>query len=254
MSLIQFEMLSAHVAHVTLDRPAKRNALNIEMLESLCGQIRRLETIGGCRVMILSGNGPVFCAGLDLVEAADVDLAKRSARWVAQTFRGFSTSPLVTIAAAHGAAMAGGAGLMSACDLAIAADDLKLGFPEVRRGLVPALVAKVLKPRLRDSEMRELFLLAHTIDAQRAQQIGLVQRVVPPSQLLDAAIEMADEICQGGPAAIRATKRLIRSLHKIDPAEQRGRSLEVHTKARTSDEAQEGLSAFQQRRPPRWMR
>ena len=160
-------------------------------------------------------------------------------------------SSLVTIAMVQGAAMAGGAGLMAACDFAIAADDLQIGFPEVRRGLVPALAATVLARRLRDSEMRELFLMAEPIDAHRAEALGLVHRVVQPSELMQESIRMADAVCQGGPDAVRYTKRLIRRVTSCSSDLHRD-ALAIHTQARQSDEAAEGLAAFAERRKPRW--
>lgn len=242
----------ARIAILTLNRPHKRNALTIELMESLESQMRRLESQPECRSVILHGAGPAFCAGLDLVEAADTTVAEHSAQWVAKTFESLSTSPLITIAAVHGGAFAGGVGLMSSCDLVVAADDLKVAFPEVRRGLVPALVTSVLRNRLRDSEMRELFLLAESIDATRALSLGLVQRVVRSDQLRSEALAVAQTVCKGGPEAVRETKQLIRELGSISGRESIKGMLAIHTKARTSDEAQEGLAAFRERREPDW--
>lgn len=242
----------AHTAIVTLNRAEKRNALSIELMESLCIELESLESDPDCRVVILCGAGPVFCAGLDLLEAADRAVAKHSAGWVAKTLSDLSGSPLVTIAAAHGGAFAGGAGLMAACDLVVASDDLKIGFPEVRRGLVPAIVTNVLRHRLRDSELRELFLLAEPIDATRALGMGLVQRVVPADQRLDQALKLAQTICQGGPEAVRQTKRLIRQVCSLSGPESLDTLLELHSQARNSSEADEGLAAFRQRRSPQW--
>lgn len=233
---------------LVLNRPEKRNALTIALMEALHDELHALESDEQCRVVILRGAGPVFCAGLDLSEAAELKVAERSAEWVAKTFTSLASSDLITIAAVHGAAMAGGAGLMSACDLAVAANETRIGFPEVRRGLVPALVSAVLQRRLRDSDMRRLFLTGEPIDAQRAYELGLVQSVSRTP--LNEAVQLADEICSGGPEAVRSTKQLIRELGQSDDALRA--ALKSHTAARTSAEASEGLAAFLEKRSPNW--
>ena len=202
--------------------------------------------------MILRGAGPAFCSGLDLDEAAQAELAERSAQCVARTFQTVADLPLVTIAAVHGAAYAGGAGLMACCDFIVAADDLRICFPEVRRGLVPALAAVVLRARLRDGDLRELLLLAEPIDAQRALRMGLVDRVVPGDQLMAAARAIAATILRGGPRAIRQTKRLLVDLDPADREQLFARALEFHKQARLGAEAREGLAAFREHRDPNW--
>ncbi len=205
-------------AILTLNRPQRRNALTIELMESLCRALEALAVEPQRRVVILRGAGPAFCSGLDLDEAAEADLAERSALCVARTFQTVADLPLVTIAAVHGAAYAGGAGLMACCDFIVAADDLRICFPEVRRGLVPALAAAALRWRLRDGDLRELLLLAEPIDAQRALRMGLVDRVVPGDQLMAAARAIAATVLKGGPRAVRQTKRLLRELDAADRA------------------------------------
>lgn len=236
---------------ITLNRPKKRNALSLELMRQFHHHLSKLEDDADCRVVIIGGAGPVFCAGLDLVEAADPSVSEQSAQWVERIFTSVMNSSLVTIAMVQGAAMAGGAGLMAACDFAIAADDLQVGFPEVRRGLVPALAATVLARRLRDSEMRELFLTAEPIDVQRAEALGLVHRVVKTDELAQESMRMACTVCQGGPDAVRCTKRLIRRATSCSSDLYR-EALAIHTQARQSDEAAEGLAAFAERRKPRW--
>jgi methylglutaconyl-CoA hydratase len=194
----------------------------------------------------------VFCAGLDLSEAADLTLAEESGHLVERTLRTLRETPLVTICAAHGSALAGGAGLMAACDLAVAADDLWIGFPEVRRGLLPALITGVLQDKLRDGDLRELFLVAEPIGAQRALEIGLVQRVVPAGQVLGEATTLAQSVLKGGPEAVRGTKQMLNELRQVPPADLTGHLLQVHHAARESEEAREGLAAFLKKRATRW--
>ncbi len=244
------------IAVVTLERPERRNALSIGLLKSL---VRELELLAGgrnARVVILRGAGPVFCAGLDLAEAADPRRVEESAHCVAAALHALRSSELVSIAAVHGGAYAGGAGVMAACDMAVGSDDLKIGFPEARRGLLPALVCDVLRAKVREGDLAELFLVGNTIDAERARQIGLLQRVVPAASLLDEALAMAEGVLAGGPRTIAQTKVLMHAAYDRPPGAAAGggaaRAIEEHLEARRSAEAVEGLRAFLDKRPPRW--
>ncbi|MFO0014156.1 MAG: enoyl-CoA hydratase/isomerase family protein [Planctomycetota bacterium] len=250
-ALIEIESPKKGVAVVTLSRPERRNALSIAMMKELIQVIGNLEKDETTRVLILRGAGPVFCAGLDLAEASDMELVRESAQCVAKTLACLRFSPLVTIAAVHGGAYAGGAGVVAACDMAVGASDLQLGFPEARRGLLPALISDVLRTKVREGDLTELFLVGNPISATRAQQIGLLQRIAEPTQVLHEAIQLADGILAGGPQTIRDTKTLVH--HAYGAHRDHGTSIDDHLKARFSDEASEGLKAFLEKRPPRWM-
>ena len=239
-------------ALLTLNRPERRNALTIALMEQLCETLNVLATEPSRRVVILNGAGPAFCAGLDLQESADLSTAERGAEWVARTLQTLSQSPLVTIGAAHGAAFAGGAGLLSCCDFAIGTPELRISFPEVRRGLVPALVGAILQDRLRDADLRELFFIGEAISSERAQAMGLLHRIVPADRLLDDARALATTILQGAPDAVRQTKRLLQELRSTAPAQRLAQALEFHKRARSSDEAREGIAAFFEHRAPNW--
>jgi methylglutaconyl-CoA hydratase len=250
MDLILVETTEPGIVLVTLNRPDRRNALNIDLVEQLSNQLEQLATDRRHRVVILRGAGPVFSAGLDLHEAADASLAEHSAAAVSQVLISLRSGPLVTIAAVHGGAFAGGAGLMAACDIAVAAADAKIGFPEARRGLLPALISNVLMHKIREGDLRELFLTGDAIDAYRAQQIGLVQRVVPAEGLLDEALEMARSVLAGGPQTIRQTKELLNAMFRTDQLEPE--FLHSHLTARQGAEAREGMAAFAEKRAPNW--
>jgi methylglutaconyl-CoA hydratase len=250
--LVLVEPVAPGCCVVTLNRADKRNALSIALLRALCGTLDRLEADPIERVVILRGAGPVFSAGLDLKEASDPTRVEESAHWVETTLTRIRTSSLIVIAAAQGAAYAGGAGLMAACDLVVAADDLKIGFPEARRGLLPALICDVLIPKVKDGDLRDLFLVGEPIDAHRAQQIGLVQRVTPSDQVLQEATRLAREILAGGPDTIRRTKELLNSLRP--PPTHANTLAAAHLAARRSEEAQEGLAAFLEKRNPNWIK
>jgi len=238
---------------LTLNRPEKRNALSVGLLGELVAAVRAAEENPAQRFLILRGEGPVFCAGLDLDEAADESLAHRSAGLVAEALLALSGSRLVTIACVHGAAVAGGAGLMGACDMAVAAAGTRIGYPETRRGLVAGLVMTFLRRQLHERDIREILLTGELFAAERALEIGLVNRVAPtPEAAFAAAARLAESVRQGGPQAIEATKRLLAELWHSPVKADLDRALTAHMDARNSAEAAEGIAAFHGKRPPKW--
>ncbi len=253
MPLILVEKQSPQISVVTLNRPERRNALTIELMTELTEAIEKAAADEIQRVLILRGAGSAFCTGLDLNEAAEMHKAHASAEMVAKTLITLSQTRLITIAMVHGAAVAGGAGIMSACDFVIAAERTKIGYPEVRRGLLAGLVMTFLRRQLRERDLRELLLTSELIDAKRAQEIGLVNRVVPPNELENAAQQIAVAILQGAPGAIANSKRLIEELWSSSVAEDVALALRHHMEARESDEAKEGIAAFLEKRPPKWV-
>jgi methylglutaconyl-CoA hydratase len=171
---------------------------------------------------------------------------------VAKALITLAETRLVTIAAVHGAAVAGGAGIMSACDFVVAAEKTKIGYPEVRRGLVAGLVMTFLRRQVGERNMRELVLGGELIDAAHAREIGLVNCVVAPDQLMLEAQKFANSVLQGAPNAITQTKRLIEELWSTSVKEDVDLALKHHMQARESAEAREGIAAFNQKRPPNW--
>lgn len=252
-ALIQIEPLVPGATLLTLSRPERRNALSIDLLDQLCAGIEHLAGQSEQRVAVLRGAGPVFSAGLDLREAMDDALVDRSAAAVRRALQLVRTTPLITIAAVQGGAYAGGAGLMAACDIAIAADDAQIGFPEARRGLLPALISEPLRARVREGDLRCLLLTGALISAPQALQIGLVQRVVAADALLDEARKVAEQILAGGPETIRRTKQLLNELYAAPFARAHDAMSTLHLSARRSDEAREGLAAFTEKRSPWWV-
>jgi methylglutaconyl-CoA hydratase len=246
--LIEIRRPARSIGEIVLMRSDRRNALSIALLDQVLAAVESLEP--NARVVLVRGDGPVFCSGMDLREAADAAIAERSAERLEETFRRVRESPMIFIAAVNGGAYAGGAGLMAACDIAIAAEDAKIGFPEARRGLVPALISRMLHPKIRDGDLRDLFLVGEPVDARRALEMGLVQRIVPPTELVSEARRIADSIVAGGPEAIRNTKRLLNVLSNREAAS--ADLAELHLAARRSAEAREGLAAFLEKRKPDW--
>ena len=252
MSVVLIEKQAPQITVVTLNRPERRNALTIELLNELIAAIKVASDEPHERVLILRGAGAAFCTGLDLKEAADQRKAHMTAEMVAKTLITLSQANLITIAAVHGAAVAGGAGLMSACDFVVAAEGTKIGYPEVRRGLVAGLVMTFLRRQLGERNTRELLLGSELIDAQRAREIGLINRVVPPDQVMNEAQKFADSVLQGAPAALLQTKKLIEELWSSSVNDDVDLALKYHMQARESNEAREGIAAFNEKRKPNW--
>lgn len=251
-SLLLVDRPRPGVVEMVLNRPERRNALTVGLMGELVSAIDRAAADPSNRVLILRGAGPVFCAGLDLVEASDASLAEAGAEGVTRALRSLIETPLITIAAAHGVAAAGGAGLLAACDFAVAAEGLKVVFPEVKRGLVPALVATVLRAKLSDADLREILLLGEPITAARAQSMGFVGRVVAEGSELAEANRLADLILNAAPQAVRKTKALLADLAAAPVSDGLLIAHDYHVRAKLSPEAREGLAAFLEKRPPNW--
>jgi methylglutaconyl-CoA hydratase len=250
--LLLSESAGPGITQLTLNRPEKRNALSIELVEALLAALAIAEKDPAQRVLILTGAGPVFCAGLDLAEASEPARAHRSAELISEMLRRVSQSRLVTIAVVRGAAVAGGAGLMSACDFALAEESAQIGYPETRRGLVAALVMTFLRRQLRERDARQILLTGEIFPASRAAAIGLVNEVLAAGGLLLRARQIAGEVMQGGPEAVAQTKRLLAHLWPASLPADLEQAMQVHLQMRGSPEIQEGIAAFREKRPPKW--
>src|SRR5213594_4002470 len=253
MPVVLIEKQAPQITVVTFNRPERRNALTLELLTELQAAVNVVSNQPQERVIILRGAGVAFCTGLDLKEAADQAKAHATAEMVANTLIAISQTRLITIAAVHGAAVAGGAGIMSACDFVVAAQGTKIGYPEVRRGLVAGLVMTFLRRQVGERNMRELLLSSELIDAERAKEIGLVNRVVAKEDLMSEAHKFAESVLQGAPDALAQTKRLIEELWWRSVKEDVDLALKYHLQARESREAREGITAFNEKRKPRWV-
>ena len=250
--LVLVDTSRPHIRVITMNRPEKRNALNIPLLEAFCHELDEANHDADTRVIIIAGAGPVFCAGLDLTEARDAEKSHRSGELVAKTLKALTNSPHTTIAAVRGAAVAGGAGFMLACDLSVVADDFRVGFPEVRRGLVATFVMTSLRRKVTEQRARELVLLGDTISGREALEIGLVTRVASSDRVFDVAKELADRVLRNAPGAIIRSKTLMNDLWHLPIDQHLDRSAEVHRRVRSSSEAKEGFAAFLEKREPKW--
>ncbi len=251
MPVVLIEKQTPQIKVITLNRPERRNALTIELLTELTAAIKVASDEPHERILILRGAGAAFCTGMDLKVATSQN-AHAMAEMVAETLLTLSQTRLITIAAVHGAAVAGGAGIMSACDFVVAAEGTKIGYPEVRRGLVAGLVMTFLRRQAGERNMRELLLGSELIDAERAKEIGLVNRVVAEANLMSEAQKFADSVLQGAPGALAQTKRLIEELWWRSVKEDVDLALKCHMQARESSEGREGIAAFNEKRKPTW--
>ena len=250
MPVVIIEKRSPKITIVTLNRPERRNALTIELLMELTAAIKETAADVNRRVLILRGAGPTFCTGLDLKATSPVHA---TAEMVAKTLITLSQTRLITIAAVHGTVVAGGAGIMSACDFVVAAEGTKIGYPEVRRGLVAGLVMTFLRRQVGERNMRELLLGSELIDVERAREMGLVNSIVAEGDLMTKAQKFASSVLQGEPGALAQTKKLIEELWSSSVKEDVDLALKYHVQARESDEAREGIAAFNEKRPPKWI-
>jgi methylglutaconyl-CoA hydratase len=207
--------------------------------------------------VILAGEGPVFCAGADAQwmkksKSYSREENERDAAGLAALLRAVDECPHPVIARVQGAALGGGVGLVAACDITVAEEGTTFGFPEVRLGLIPAVVSTFVIPRIGIRSARRYFLTAERFDASRAQSIGLVQEVVPKGQLDGAVDGLLRELLQGGPQALGAAKKLIRDVTALPRDRAIQETIRAISEIRVSPEAQEGLGAFLEKRKPQW--
>jgi methylglutaconyl-CoA hydratase len=248
------------VARVTLGRPEVRNAFNAEVIAELRAAFEALldEPPHALRGVVLAGAGPTFSAGADIewMRAAiglSVEENERDARAMQAMFEAIESCPVPVIARVQGAALGGGMGLCAVADIVVATADATFGFTETKLGIVPAVISTFVVAKIGESHARALFATGQRFDAERAQAIGLVHEVVADEAALDARVAaLLDELRRAGPTAIREAKVLARSVGRLGPAEARRRTPGVIARQRTSDEGQEGLRAFVEKRRPDW--
>jgi methylglutaconyl-CoA hydratase len=243
-------------AVIALNRPDKRNALSRGLIAAINEAFQRAAGDPAARCVMLTGMGPAFCAGMDLDELRGTLGASAEQVWgdavtLASLFDFIYQLPKPTIAVVNGAAVAGGAGLVSVCDLAIAVPDAKFGYPEVRRGLVAAMVMPHLLRHVGERVARWLLLTGELLDAAEALQLHLINAVVPADRLFDTADRWARSLAEGGPNALTQTKELLRrTSHQAISVEELARG---SAEPRLSDECRQGLTAFFNKTPAPWV-
>lgn len=253
--------LDGCVLHVRLNRPDVHNAFDNTLISELTALFMAISDMEGPRVVVLSGNGKSFCAGADInmmKRAAELNESenKADALTLAHLFHAINNCALPVIARVQGAALGGGMGLLACCDFVIAEAAAVFGFTEVKLGILPAVISPFVVARIGASAARAHFTTGARFGAGEALRIGLVHRVVPDAAALDAAVEaVAQEYRTAAPGAVAAAKQLVRDLD-VPNLTGSDAVLDLTTgliaSRRVSDEGQEGLRAFLERRKPSW--
>ena len=240
-------------AWITLDSPQNRNALSVALVGELEGHLRTALADPEVRTIVLTGNGPAFCAGADLKSRGDAVApgSKRTNPFV-EILKLMWEGPKPVIAAVNGHAFGGGIGLVAAADIAIAAEGAKFSFSEVRLGLIPAIISVVVLPKLGVHDAMRLFLTGARFEAAQAEAYGLVHRVVAPEALKEAVHQEAGAIALGGPHALAEAKRLIRTVSRVPMDEGFAYAEAKIAELFASSEAAEGMASFVGKRPPKW--
>lgn len=247
------------VATVTLNRPEKRNALTRAFIEELSGFVEQVAGDAAVRLLVLQAAGSVFCAGMDLGEMksrAAADDPEREWRTDSEVYNRLVSQilalPMPTLAVLPGPALAGGVGMVLACDLVVAGDQVYLSLPEPRRGIVAAMVCPLLVYRTNVATASSLLLSGQPLSADRAQTLGLFHQVVAAEELDSTRDSLVASILSGSPTALALTKQHLREVAGYSVVLQIENSAEVSALARKSMDAQEGLAAFLEKRPPSW--
>ncbi len=253
-AVVQLRRVHEHVAVVTLNRPAARNAVSAALAQALDAAVKQVEGDDSVRVAILTGAGAAFCAGADLKEmAAGSDPHARTTP--DGGFAGFVFAPKrkLWIAAVNGPAVAGGFELVLACDLALACSDAVFGLPEVKRGLSAAAGGIFRLPRVLPRGLAlELIATGDPITAAHAQRLGLVNQVVPADALLPEAVALAQRVAANAPLAVQWSLEVARRAHDVGEDELRRHAREVVARILQTADAQEGPRAFAEKRAARW--
>lgn len=249
---------NAPVATITMARPDVHNAFNEHLIAQLHEAIVSLAEDSDVRVIILAGEGKSFSAGADLdwmrrAAGFSEEENVRDAAAAAALWRSIAECPKPVVARVHGNAFGGGAGLVAASDIAIAAESAMFGFTEVRLGLVPATVAPHVIEKIGPGQALPLFLTGERFDAERALAIGLVHQVVPSADLDVAVGTVADQLLSGGPNALRRCKELVRRIDAENRSVIDEYTAALIASARASAEGREGVGAFLEKRKPDWV-
>ncbi len=251
--------LNEGVALIWLNRPELRNALNETLIAELTDAFESAIDDDSVRAILLAGHGKAFCAGADLnwmKRARDFTPEQNRADTAALAglLRTIYESPKPTVARVHGPAFAGGMGLVTACDIALASTDAKFCLSEVKLGLIPAMISPYVIKAMGESTARRYFLTAEVIEAAEAYRIGLIHDLSMPVELDDKVNEVLGHLVQGGPQALRETKRLIRDVsgRAIDDT-LLADTAERIARVRAGDEGQEGIASFFEKRKPAWV-
>ena len=244
------------LATITLNRPEKRNALSFQLVDEILRALDEIEQSDSL-VVILTGAGKAFCAGMDLEELKSLTGKSHAenvedSRRMVQIFRRLYDFPKPTIAAVNGAAIAGGTGLATMCDFTLAVPEAKFGYTEVRIGFVPAIVSSILVWQVGHKIARDLLLSGRIFDAAEAHRLGLVNEVVAVEHLMARARELASQLMENSPTSLRQTKQLINGFIAKALDQQIEEAVEQNAGIRQTADFREGVTSFLEKRKPRW--
>ena len=256
MSLL-FQNDDNGVRILTLNRPEVRNALSDPLREALLEALTAAKHDHSVRALVLTGSGGAFCAGLDLADLQmlserSTEANRDDSARLAELFLTLYTHPKPTVAAVNGPAVAGGAGLVSVCDVAVMSEGAKLGYTEARIGFVAALVGVFLVRQVGEKHARDLLLSARLVSAEEAVTMGLVNEAAPPDEVLERAVARASGMAKNAPSSLAMTKSLLASVPSLGLLEGLRYATEVNALARTTDDLKEGVAAFLEKREPSW--
>ena len=241
--------LDAGILTLTLNRPAKRNALNAELIEGLHRDLERADLDSQVRVVLVRGAGKDFCAGADLDEllasvGQTVEENEAAALRLGSLFQRIRALPKPVLAIVQGRALAGGAGLAGACDLVIAGSSAQLGYPEIQRGFVPAMVMALLRRSVGEKIALDLVLTGRLLSAEEAHRLGLVSRILEDGQLEKGAMKLAAELAGSSPSALAFSKQLFYQLDDDTVAQGIARGAQVNAIARTTPDFRDAVARF----------
>ena len=244
--------LAEGILTLTLNRPDKRNALSRALIAALHAQLEQADLETGVRVIVLQGAGPDFCAGADLAEllaSRDRTLAENEhdALELGHLFLRLRSLPYPVIASVQGRALAGGAGLVAAADLVVASEDAQFGFPEIKRGFVPAMVMALLRRQVGERLAFDLVATGRTLSAAAAREAGLITEVVAPAELPGRTSVLARELASAPPGAMALTKRLFHEQDGLSLAQGVAAGARVNAVARSTDEFRRAVERFLKR-------
>jgi methylglutaconyl-CoA hydratase len=246
-----------HIFRITLNRPEVRNAFNDTMIAELTDAFEQIRRLKGIRVVVLEGAGKAFCAGADIhwmqkMIGFTFEDNLRDAIKLANLLEAMYNCTRPVVAKVQGAAIGGGTGLVAVADIAIASIDTTFSFSEVKIGLVPACISPYVIRKVGEAHSGEFFITGERLSAQRMYEAGLVNRVVPPKDLDGEIKKVVGTLLRSGPKAVQMCKELVRRVPGMPMAEMKSYTARAIAELRVSDEGQEGMQAFFQKRKPRW--
>jgi methylglutaconyl-CoA hydratase len=247
------------ITTVALNRPEVHNAMNEALINELTHCFQHLSVDDSVTTVVLTGNGKSFCAGADLswmkkMVAYTMEENKKDSRLLLEMYETIHSCPKPVIGRINGAAFGGGIGLLAVCDITITTPETVFAFSEAKLGIIPAVISTFVAPRMTPATMRRLFITAERFDAMVAQRNGLIDLIVPMEKLDETISSCIEQVRSSGPKAIGEIKNLLYQLQKMDIKDYKEYTVEKISELRVSEEGQEGIKSFLEKRKPRWRR